>query len=185
MKIPWRHWNRATHRDLGYFFVATTLIYALSGIALNHIDDWNPSYSITHREVQWPAADRHGPITEAAVLELLSSIGEASSYKKHYEPDPEHVKIFLEGGTIVVNLGTGRGVLERLERRPVLYEVNFLHYNPKRLWTWFSDAYCVALMILAITGMFILKGKQGITGRGAWLTGIGFVVPLVLLLMYL
>jgi hypothetical protein len=183
MRIPWRRWNRATHRDLGYFFVATTLIYALSGIALNHIDDWNPSYSISHREVQWNGGP--APATDAQVQTFLDSIGEADSYKKHYQPAPEQLKVFLEGGSVVVNLATGRGVLERLERRPVLYEVNFLHYNPKRLWTWFSDAYCVALMTLAITGLFILKGKQGITGRGAWLTGIGFVVPLVLLLMYL
>ena len=183
MRIPWRRWNRATHRDLGYFFVATTLIYALSGIALNHIDDWNPSYSITHREVRWTGGQ--GPVTDEQVQTFLRTIGEAARYKKHYQPGPEQVKVFLDGGTVVVNLASGRGVLERLERRPLFYEVNFLHYNPKRLWTWFADAYCIALVVLAISGLFILKGKQGITGRGAWLTGIGFIVPLVLLLMYL
>ncbi|HQL31599.1 MAG TPA: hypothetical protein PLM67_15390, partial [Thermoanaerobaculales bacterium] len=34
----------ATHRDVGYFIAGLTVIYAVSGIAVNHIDDWNPSY---------------------------------------------------------------------------------------------------------------------------------------------
>ncbi|HPE87100.1 MAG TPA: peptidase, partial [Bacteroidales bacterium] len=29
---------RITHRDLGYFFFAMTLIYALSGIGMNHLE---------------------------------------------------------------------------------------------------------------------------------------------------
>ena len=40
------------------------------------------------------------------------------------------------------------------------------------------------LLVLAITGLFVLKGKNGITGRGAWLTGIGILIPLVFLLLY-
>ena len=43
------HWRKliiATHRDVGYFFAGLTVIYAVSGVALNHIDDWNPNYVI-------------------------------------------------------------------------------------------------------------------------------------------
>ena len=42
-----------------------------------------------------------------------------------------------------------------------------------------------ALILVAITGLFVLKGKKGITGRGAWLTGAGVLIPLVFLVMYL
>ena len=42
-----RKWSRILHRDIGYFFIGTTLIYAISGIALNHMSDWNPNYSVT------------------------------------------------------------------------------------------------------------------------------------------
>ncbi len=80
---------------------------------------------------------------------------------------------------------TGYGVIEKLQRRPVFFHVNFLHYNPKKAWTWFSDLFCVSLMIIAITGLFILKGKNGITRRGAWLTGIGIIIPLIFLILYL
>ena len=37
----------ATHRDVGYFFAGLTVIYAISGVAVNHIDDWNPNYVIS------------------------------------------------------------------------------------------------------------------------------------------
>jgi len=59
-----------------------------------------------------------------------------------------------------------------------------LHYNPQKWWTIFSDIYAASLIILAITGLFILKGKNGITGRGAWLTILGTLIPLLFLLLY-
>jgi len=39
-------------------------------------------------------------------------------------------------------------------------------------------------MIMAISGLFILKGRNGITRRGAWLTGVGIIIPVVFLIMY-
>jgi len=55
-------------------------------------------------------------------------------------------------------------------------EMNQMHLNtPKRLWTVVADVYAVGLIVLAITGMFV--GKTGITGRGAWLTGAGVLLP--------
>ncbi len=46
MAFKWRKWNRAIHRDFGYLFFGMTIIYALSGIAINHLDDWNPNYKV-------------------------------------------------------------------------------------------------------------------------------------------
>src|SRR5512144_1179662 len=40
----WRAWLRAIHRDIGYLAVGFTVLYALSGIAMNHIDDWDPNF---------------------------------------------------------------------------------------------------------------------------------------------
>jgi hypothetical protein len=184
VRFNWRKWNRVLHRDLGYFFVGMTLIYALSGLALNHIDDWNPSYQVTLRDVQWEDAPVDS-VTRADVLAFLERYDVRDRYKKYYYPEPQQLRIFLKSGNVDVDLATGQGRMELLSRRPVFYQVNFLHYNPGRLWTWFSDIFGVGLMLIAITGLFILKGKKGITGRGAWLTTAGILVPLGLLLMYL
>lgn len=161
-----------------------TVIYALSGIALNHKVDWNPNYDISREQVQWrdmPA----GNLTREQVLGFLDTYGERDGYKKHYYPVPGRLKIFVDHGSFELDRATGSGYHERIRKRPVFFEVNFLHYNPGRLWTWFSDVFSGALILLAITGMFVLKGRNGITGRGWWLTAIGVVLPLLFLVAYL
>src|SRR5688572_31795033 len=45
-----RPWLRALHRDLGYLAVGLTVMYALSGLAVNHIADWDPSFVQIERE---------------------------------------------------------------------------------------------------------------------------------------
>jgi hypothetical protein len=162
-----------------------TLIYALSGVALNHLADWNPSYEITRTEVHWGQPLPAEGVTRAEAAAFLTFLGEEDGYKSHYYPDHDHLRVFFKGGTVDIEATTGKGVVEKIKRRPVFFEVNFLHYNPRRAWTWFSDLYCVALMVVAVTGLFVLKGKKGITGRGAWLTGIGVALPLGFLIAYL
>ncbi len=51
MAFKWRKWNRAVHRDFGYFFFGMVIIYALSGIAINHLDDWNPNYVVITEDI--------------------------------------------------------------------------------------------------------------------------------------
>ena len=42
----------------------------------------------------------------------------------------------------------------------MLFEINQLHLNtPKGVWTIIADVYAIALILLAITGMFVLKGR--------------------------
>jgi len=57
--------------------------------------------------------------------------------------------------------------------------------HPKKLWTYFADAYAVALVLLAITGLFMIEGKKGITGRGKWFTALGILLPIIFLIFYL
>lgn len=183
MKIKWRKWNRAVHRDVGYFFFAMSLIYGLSGIALNHIGDWNPNYIITRKmvEVGHPLDQE---ITREQVLDLLQPYGEADNYKKHFMPNMSQLKIFLNGGSLLIDVETGEGVIEKISRRPIFHAVNYLHYNPKKWWTWFSDAFAGALIVLASTGLFIIRGRNGITRRGAIITAAGIIVPIIFLLLY-
>lgn len=177
-----RHWNKATHRDLGYFFFGMTLIYAISGIALNHLDDWNPNYSVTNKEYSFEKGLEKNEITKTTVMSWLGETGHEDRYKKHYFPEENKLKVFLKSGSLVVNIQTGNGKLELLEKRPLLYEFNYLHYNPIKWWTYFSDIYCAALILLAITGLFIIRGKNGIKRRGAILTITGIIIPFLYLL---
>jgi hypothetical protein len=183
MKFKWRKWNNAIHRDLGYIFFAMTVIYSLSGIAVNHLHDWNPNYKITLQEVNFTGPLDRQEINKEVVNTFLDEIGE-ETYKKHYFPTRDQLKIFIDGGNVVIDLSTGQGYLEKIERRPLLHAVNYLHYNPGKWWTLFSDIFAGALIILSITGLFILRGKNGITRRGAVLTAIGIIIPLIYLIIF-
>jgi len=46
------------------------------------------------------------------------------------------------------------------------------------VWTWVADVYAFLLLFMAVTGMFVLKGRQGLAGRGKWFILAGLVVPL-------
>jgi hypothetical protein len=65
-KLAWRPWLRALHRDAGYLVVGLTVVYAVSGLAVNHIDDWNANY------VEYERLHQLGPLPdddeEAAAL---------------------------------------------------------------------------------------------------------------------
>ena len=73
---------------------------------------------------------------------------------------------------------------QKFSPRPGLYAMNFLHLNhPKKAWTIVADIYAVLLGVLAFTGLFVLTGRKGITGRGAWLTSAGILMPLIFLIL--
>ena len=181
-----RKWSRILHRDIGYFFIGTTLIYGISGIALNHLSDWNPNYSV---EVNYFTTNLNlakSSNIKPNVLKLLDAIDKRNNYKKHYYPNQDQLKVFLKGGSsVVVNIKSGKVRAEYLKKRPVFYESNYLHYNPNRFWTWFSDAFAAALILFAISSFFMVKGKHGITGLGGIYTILGIIIPLVFLWYYL
>ena len=153
---------RKLHRDVGYLAVGLTIIFSISGIAVNHIHQWNPNYFI-----------------EIVLNNLF--VEEYDSYLK----SGDELHIFSGQDKVKVNLESGQIVFEKIADRPFLREFNFLHLNEsKKIWTYVSDIFAVALIFLATSGMFLLKGKQGITKRGAWLVSIGLIIPLIFLIIY-
>jgi uncharacterized protein len=182
--MNFRRINRAVHRDLGYFFFGMCIIYGLSGIALNHRHHWNPNFIVTQENfLLQPVPAAMGGRQFA--LEILQKAGIDKAYKTHLESGP-HLRIFIEGGTVNYNAASGAGMIETIKKRPVFNQVNFLHYNaPRKLWTWFSDLFAAGLIILAISGLFVLKGKNGLTRRGVYFVTSGIIIPLLFLYFYM
>lgn len=179
-----RKLNRILHRDIGYFFFGMCIIYGISGIALNHRHHWNPNYIInnTSFRVNLPQNVSDELIW---VEKTLESLDKSDAYKTHAF-SKNNLRIFINGGTVNVNIITGEGNLETIKKRPVFNQINFLHYNtPRKLWTWFSDLFALGLIILAITGLFVLKGKNGFSQRGVYFVVTGIVIPLLLLYFYI
>jgi hypothetical protein len=181
-----RKWSRILHRDIGFFFIGTTLIYGISGIALNHMSDWNPNYSVEINHFTTAINLDNSPTIKNNILLLLDKIDHKENYKKHYYPSDNKLKIFLKGGSsILIDINNGQGRAEYLKKRPLFYEVNYLHYNPNKIWTWFSDIFAGALILFAITSLFINKGKNGIWGWGGIYTLLGILIPIIFLVLYM
>lgn len=181
-----RRWNRAVHRDLGYLCAALTLVYAISGVAVNHRADWNPSYAITDATVELATVDLEAPASPDFARGVMDELGVSGAVRGTFRPDPESVRIFVDDGTIEVDLAARTAHVETVRPRFLLRAFNFLHLNEaKRLWTFMADLYAVALALVAGTGLFLVKGRKGIRGRGAWLTAAGALIPAVFLLLYL
>jgi hypothetical protein len=183
--MNWRRWNNVLHRDVGYFLVGMTLVYSISGIAVNHRADWNPSYE---REQQLLVIE---PTSKTAIDEILpETLAKLAIDKREvrnsFRPDAETLQIFLEGKTYSVDLPTGQVLVDKVHPRPVLFELNQLHLNaPKGVWTFISDFFALSLILIAITGMFVLKGRNGILGRGIWFVAGGILLPVAYWVYYL
>ena len=183
--MKWRKWNNILHRDLGYLCFGLTIIYVISGVAVNHIHDWNPTYIIERLAGTVDLTGVDISDNKALTSTVLTQLGETAPLKNIFRVDRNTLKIFVENNNITVDIRTSSVIEEKSTKRNILYQANFLHLNhAKKLWTWFADLYAVALGFLAITGLFVLRGKKGITGRGAWLTVIGFIIPLFFLWLY-
>ena len=182
-KIKWRKWNNILHRDIGYLAVGLTIIYAISGIAVNHVDDWNPNYEIRYVPVKIAPVK----VTEKSELirSILKNMNIAEIPQSHFRPSPGEIHLFFKNKTLKLNIESGIGQWEVVKKRPFLFEFNYLHLNhAKGWWTFLADLYALALLFLAISGLFVLKGKNGLSGRGKWLTTIGILIPVFVLMVY-
>jgi uncharacterized protein len=169
---------RVVHRDAGYLAVGLTLVYALSGLAVNHIADWDPNFHNFER-----THELGGPLEgdDAAVgSQVLARLGVSEPATEVFRAAPDQLDIVLEQRTMHVNTTTGRVLEEGQKPRMLLRVANWLHLNRgKKSWTYVADLYAAGLLLLAISGMFMLPGRRGILGRGGIFVLVGVAVPVI------
>jgi hypothetical protein len=173
----WRPWLRAIHRDAGYFVIGLTVIYALSGLAVNHIGDWDPSFQNYERTHQLGAAIPGED--EAAARTVLARLKIDETPEDVYRVDDSQLDVVLEKRTLHVDTQTGKVLEEGQQARVFLRAANWLHLNRgKKAWTLVADAYAVLLLFLAFSGLFMIPGRKGLIGRGAVIAGVGAAIPI-------
>jgi hypothetical protein len=175
--FAWRPWLRALHRDAGYVAVGLTFIYAASGLAVNHLADWDPNFHT------YEAVHELGPMAgdaDAVATLAREKIGVREAPREVYAQSEDDVEVLFERRTLHVNPKTGHVVDEGQKPRFLLRVANWLHLNRgKPAWRFVADAYAAGLLFLAVSGMFMIKGRQGLLGRGAVLVAIGVAIPVL------
>lgn len=175
-KVRWRPWVRAIHRDIGYFIIGLTIIYALSGLAVNHIADWNPSFRQIERthQVEGPFSDDE----QEAAKQVLEKLGVSETPTEIYRVDDTQIDILFEERTYHLDTAKSEVLEEGQEPRFFFRLANWLHLNRgKKAWTIFADGYAIFLLFLAISGLFMIPGRKGLFGRGAVITLLGAAIP--------
>lgn len=169
-----RKWLRIIHRDLGYFVVGITLVYAVSGILLNHKkNDEDPAYRI---------------VSGGNTIDKNLSVAMFKDFWKKNHTDirlnkvvseKDNFKLFLAGGLGDYSPHTGDYHYEIYQKRPMVSFINKLHLNQKHSWTFFGDVFAVSLIFLAVSGLFIVAGKNSFKKRGVWFMLGGIVIVIL------
>jgi uncharacterized protein len=173
-----RSWLRSLHRDAGYLAVGLTFVYAISGLAVNHIKDWDPNFRqierTSHVATPLPEDD------SAAATKIATDLGIKEAPREVYRASESALEVVFDKRTLHVDTRTGTVHEDGEEPRFFLRLANWLHLNRgKKAWSYIADGYAVFLLFLASSGLFMIPGRKGLVGRGAVLVGLGMAVPIL------
>ncbi len=186
-KLKLRKWLRAIHRDAGYFVIGLTLVYAVSGIAVNHLADWDPNFEQVDRVVVLGEFDASGQLKPLGPEKFSRRLGERFQTQGPpidiYEEEAGALEITFEETTLYVDLLKNEVRQEGQRPRFLLRVINWLHLNRgKAAWTYIADLYAAILLYLAISGYFMLPQKKRFLNRRELFVILGIALPVLYVL---
>ena len=155
-------WVRWLHIYLSMFAFMTTLLFAVTGLTLNHaewFDGGEPSISLMEGKLE--AAMLQGDVDKLAIAERLRSEHGVKGMVKEFTVDPHEVFILWKGpgysADVVIDreLQTYAG---EIASRSSLGVLNALHTGRDcgPVWSLVIDVAAISLAAMAITGMWLL-----------------------------
>lgn len=175
--------KRAIHRDLGYFYVGLIISFAVSGIMMNHRNQWHPEkYVIEKSYFNVPPLDE-SKINDSTVQELVKANGITDKFRRQSVKRGE-LRISLEKTDIDIDIKTGKAEVTSFINTPVISQIMKLHKNTSDWWIYYGDIFGLSLITIAITGtMLLAKSKYSFKRRGWKLALAGVVFPLLVLFL--
>ncbi|MDW7692301.1 PepSY-associated TM helix domain-containing protein [Flammeovirgaceae bacterium SG7u.111] len=181
MSKKFKTFCRNYHRDIAYVFVGLILAFSISGIALNHRRSFNSrQFTMTSESLTLKLPQGVEEYDDEVAKSLIPQIGIGNEYRR-VRVQEGRLKIYFEDAMADVSLETGEGQLDFFGRRYGLAEMADLHQTTNPAWIWYSDIFGVAMIFIAISGMFISSGKFSFKKRGWWMALAGAVFPLIFL----
>ncbi|MDR6674007.1 PepSY-associated TM helix domain-containing protein [Xanthomonas sp. 1678] len=172
------------------------LLFAASGLTLNHAARIEAKPQVLNRTAQLPAtllqrlggqADGDAPLPRPVSVWLERELG-LSLGRRPAEWSADEVYLALPGpgsdAWLSIDRGSGAVEYERTDRGWISY-FNDLHKgrNTGPAWGWFIDLFAVACLVFCITGLFLLQ-LHARQRRMTWpLVGLGLLIPLLIALL--
>ncbi len=169
-------WVRIVHRDLGFLMVGVSIIYAVSGIIVNHMGETDPAYDTVAETITIQSG-----VSDQELPELFANEG-LPTIKSVAKIDSTHSRVMLEGGVGVYSSQSGELTYEQHRQRKIVYWFNRLHLNRVSGWSIMGDFFAISLIFFAISGVFMVKGKNSVLRRGKWYLLAGLLIPIAYVL---
>ncbi|EIL94732.1 PepSY-associated TM helix domain-containing protein [Rhodanobacter spathiphylli] len=174
------------------------LLFALTGITLNHARQIEATPRVTHRNLVLPtelrvAVDgddaRKAALPTAVAAWLDDQLqAHAAGRVAEWSVDEVYLSLPRPGGDGWLSIDRASGAVEyELTRRGAIAYLNDLHKgrNAGAAWSWFLDVFALACLVFAITGLFLLK-LHAARRTSTWpLVSLGLVLPVVLALIFI
>lgn len=175
------------------------LLFASTGITLNNATQIESITVVSKKTATVPAtllnqinakpANEKAALPKATADWVGDAIGvELADIAGEWSDAEVYLSLPRPGGDawLVIDRTSGEVSYERTDRGWVSY-FNDLHKgrNTGMAWSWFLDTFSIATLVFSITGLFMLNMHAG-NRPATWpLVGLGFVVPLVLVILFI
>jgi hypothetical protein len=174
------------------------LLFALTGITLNHARQIEATPQVTHRNLVLPTELRvavDGDDARKAALPTAVGAWLDDQLQAHvagrtaeWSADEVYLSLPRPGGDGWLSIDRATGAVEyELTRRGAIAYLHDLHKgrNAGAAWSWFLDVFALACLVFAITGLFLLK-LHAARRTSTWpLVTLGLVLPVVLALIFI
>lgn len=174
------------------------LLFALTGITLNHAADIPATPVVELRKLQLPpplhaalagADEAKRPLPPALRDWLGGELGiTLDTHDAEWSADEVYLSLPRPGGDAWLRIAREDGGVEyeRTDRGWISY-LNDLHKgrHTGRAWSWFIDIFSLACVVFSVTGLLILK-LHAANRPSTWpMVALGLVVPLLLALLFI
>lgn len=175
------------------------LLFAATGITLNNATHIESIPVVAEKTATIPAKllnqIKSEPSSDKAVLPkatadwISNAIGvELADVSGEWSEAEVYLSLPRPGGDawLVIDRASGEVSYERTDRGWVSY-FNDLHKgrNAGIAWSWFLDIFSITTLVFCITGLLMLNMHAGIRPATWPLVGLGFVVPLILAILFI
>ena len=175
------------------------LLFAFTGITLNHAADVEGSPQTVEKSATLPAAlrtqvapddapDSKKPLPAPIAAWVEKEIGARSAGHAEWSADETYLALPRHGGDgwVSIDRQSGQVTSESTSRGWISY-LNDLHKgrNTGTAWKWFIDIFAAACFLFAMTGLLLLQ-LHAAKRPSTWpLVGAGLIIPTVLILLFI
>ncbi|WP_416305428.1 PepSY-associated TM helix domain-containing protein [Neptunicella sp. SCSIO 80796] len=195
-----RNWSlgsvRQWHWISSAICLAAMLLFAVTGITLNHAADIPANINVTTLELTLPVeiqsslADlQQGPLPTGLTewLAQHKSVYLPASSKVEWNDDEIYMSLPEPGGDAWLSIDrlSGELMYERTTRGAIAY-INDLHKgrNTGKTWVWFIDIFAAACVVFCITGLVLLYRYAGARPTTWPMVGLGVLLPVLIVILF-